>query len=180
MNKKLFLGRYFGFQDPSPDLGGGGRNHKRQQQPTIKEYLPTLMCLVCGKELSPLSSSHGIRQHSAGYLCVTCSSLPYAPAAACNSLTSRLNYLDRMENDRRIICRCCCGWSQIEDPPLFPRGSKDSRGTTSIGMGHQGTVLVGKECCVSTDCPVLYERVRNLSKREDVSLSLLALSLTDR
>lgn len=170
MNKKLFLGRYFGFKSANADLPSLGGRARRRQQPTIKEYLPTLMCLVCGKELSPISSSHGT-QHSAGYLCVSCSSLPFAPAEACNSLTSRLNSLERIANEQRIICRCCCGWSQIEDP-LFPR-----EGATDM---DEGTVLVGKECCVSTDCPVLYERVRNISKREDVSLSLLALSLTDR
>jgi hypothetical protein len=187
VNKRLFLGRYFGLQETSSGREGGvatAMTKRRRQQPTIKEYLPTLMCLVCGKELSPTSPRPASASATGGgrgsrYLCVVCSSLPSAPATACNALTSRLNHLERIEKDHRVICRCCCGWSQIEDDPLSlcpPRGGGGAGGT---GGGERDTLLVGKECCVSTDCPVLFERVRNLSKREDVSLSLLALSLTD-
>jgi hypothetical protein len=174
-HRKHIIGKQLGLLKPQTadstttrGAEGGGIIKLRQQQPTIREYLPTVMCLVCGNELEAKShrgrvvnsSAHRSLDHR--YLCIACSS---APVAALNSLISRENFLDRKEQNHRLVCRCCSGFQQIEQ--LFVLSSQESH-----------DVIIGKECCVSTDCPVLFERVRNAKKREDLRLSILAVSKT--
>jgi DNA polymerase zeta len=165
LNRKQIIAKHLGLKkyQGSESRSGSGMNKQRQQQPTIREYLPTVMCVVCGNELETKSIRRQVvnSSHSSldgGYLCASCFS---SPIAAFNSLMSRENLLERRENNHRLLCRCCCGFSQIEELFLPP---------------HESNVMIGKECCVSTDCPVLFERVRNVNKREDLHLSILAIS----
>jgi hypothetical protein len=187
LNRKKILGIFNNNQNHHNNLNDKDKKFhlpSKSLQPTIKDYLPTIMCLLCGNDLeitslskqynytnNKLSSSTSSTTNlNLGYLCSTCS---LSPSNAINSLYSRMNYLDKTEKNHRIICRSCCNFPQIEE--LFIHDLPNCLNENH----HSKNIFIGQNCCISNDCPIFFERYRSISKRENIQLSILALTNCD-
>lgn len=162
----------------------------KRVQPTITQFLRAGTCVACGCGIDvskrrnkathsyppvgggDLHCSQRLRDLCVDSLCETCLS---NPSGVLMLLYSRQQNVEMTQHALRTICTSCAGHEQIEDLFLTAGDSE----STSHPTRSDGAVILGSDCCVSTDCPVLHERRRRISKVEDIKiLSVIATAGT--
>jgi DNA polymerase zeta len=153
-------------------------------QPTITQFLRAGCCAACGScidggtrrnKTTPflvggrnqaLQITQRLRDLSANALCETCLA---SPAGVLMFLFSRRQSVESRQQALKTLCQACAGHDQIED--LFLTGIT-AHGAAAAGGNSApcAPVLIGADCCVSTDCPVFHERRRQISKVEDIKV----------
>lgn len=182
LNRKQILGKYLRINNNHENRKKNNLS-SRSLQPTIKDYLPTVMCLLCGNDLesksiskqnqnknNPNNSNNNKLSSNLNLNSNLCSSCLSSPLNAINSIYSRMNHLDKIEKNHRLICRTCCNIPQIEELFVNEILEKNNHENTTTN------IFLGKDCCVSTDCPIFFERYRSITKRENIQLSILLLT----